>query len=108
MRRRTFLKVSSLAVAAFAARLASPLSAEAAEKDVSYDGVLYRPGGGGKILTSTDRGKSWALHSDLGDAYSITELAVDRRSRRLRLTVDYTGYPFLLFLAPDARSWLTV
>ena len=107
MERRTFLKVSLVSAAAAAGRLAFPWTAAAAA-DVSYDGLLYRAGGRGKILTSPDRGKTWALHSDLGDAYTITEIAVDRRSRRLRLTVGYTGYPFLLFLAPDARSWLTV
>lgn len=108
MERRTFLKVSVVTAAAGAGRLAFPWAASAAGGDVSYDGLLYRAGGAGKVLTSDDRGTSWSLHSDLGDMYSITKLAVDRRSRRLQLTVDYGGYPFVLFLASDERSWLTV
>ncbi len=107
MERRTFLKVSSVAVAAFAGQLASPWSARAAGKDVAYGGLLYRAGGSGRVLTSSDHGKSWTLHSDLGDIFSITDIAVDRRSRRLRLTVDYSGYPFVLFLGADAGSWVT-
>lgn len=107
MERRTFLKVSLVTVAALAGRLASPWTAAAAGGDVAYGGVLYRTGGGGKVLRSADRGKSWTLHSDLGDMYSITNIAVDRRSKLLQLTVGYAGYPFALVLAADERSWLT-
>jgi hypothetical protein len=107
MERQTFLKVSFLTVAAFAGRLAFPWAAAAAGGDVSYGGLLYRAGSAGKILTSADGGTSWSLHSDLGEMYSITKLAVDRRSRSLRLTTGYAGYPFALVLAPNQRSWLT-
>ena len=107
MQRRTFLKVSAVAVAALAGRLAFPWAAAAATGDVSYAGALYRTGGAGKVLTSADGGTSWSLHSDLGDVYSITKLATDRRGR-LRLTVGYGGHTFALALAPDARSWLTL
>ncbi len=107
MERRTFLKLASLAVAGVAGRLAFPWAAAAATADVSYGGSLYRAGGAGKILTSADGGRSWALHSDLGDMYSITKLGVDRGGSRLRLTVGYAGHTFALVLAPDKRSWLT-
>ena len=107
MQRRTFLKVAALAVAGLAGRLAFPWAAAAAGGDVSYGGLLYRAGNRGKILTSADRGKSWTLHSDLGDIYSITNIAVDRRSKLMRLTVEYAGDPFALVLAPDQHSWLT-
>lgn len=107
MERRTFLKVSLVTVAALAARLASPWAASAAPGDVAHGGLLYRTGGAGKILSSADRGKSWRLHSDLGDMYSISNIGVDRRSKLLQLTVGYAGYPFALVLAADERSWLT-
>jgi hypothetical protein len=68
--------------------------------------VLYRAGGNGRILTSADGGVSWTLHSDLGDIYSVSRLAVDR-SNRLRATVDYGTRGFVLTLGPDSRSWLT-
>jgi hypothetical protein len=107
MQRQTFLKLASSAIVVEAGRLAFPWAAAAASRNVSYAGLLYRAGGAGKIQTSADGGWSWVLHSDLGDMYSITDLAVDRRSSRLVLTVAYAGRKFLLVLAPDKRSWLT-
>ncbi len=107
MERRTFLKLASSATVVAAGRLAFPWAAAAASRYVSYAGSLYRAGGAGKIETSTDAGRSWVLHSDLGDMYSIKNLAVDRRSTRLDLTVGYAGYTFPLVLAQDKRSWLT-
>lgn len=108
MQRRTFLKVSAVAVAGLAGRLAFPWAAAAAGGDVSYGGVLYRAGSAGEVMTSTDGGATWSLHSDLGNIYSITKLAVERGGKRLRLTVGYGGHTFALALAPDARSWLTL
>lgn len=108
MERRSFLKLAAVTIGATAGRLAFPWAAAAARGDVSYGGLLYRAGGAGKILTSADDGTSWALHSDLGDMYSVTKLAVDRRSSRLSLTVGYDAYTFPLVLGPDKRAWLTV
>ena len=107
MERRTFLKFAGSATVAAAGRLAFPWAAAAGNRYVSYGGSLYRAGGAGKIETSTDAGRSWVLHSDLGDMYSIKNLAVDRRGTRLDLTVGYAGYTFPLVLAQDKRSWLT-
>jgi hypothetical protein len=105
MRRRTFLKLAASATVATAWRFAFPWAAAAATRYVSYAGSLYRAGGAGKIQTSADGGRTWRLHSDLGDMYSIKRLAVDRRNR-LGLTVGYAGYTFPLVLAQDKRSWL--
>ena len=106
MERRTFLKVGASATVAAAWRFAFPWAAAAGNRYVSYAGSLWRAGVAGRIETSADGGRSWALHSDLGDIYSITNLAVDRQSNRLGLTVGYTGYTFPLVLAQDKRSWL--
>ena len=106
MERRTFLKLAATATVAAASQFAIPWAAAAASQYVSFAGSLYRAGGRGKIETSTDGGRSWTLHSDLGDMYAINRLAVDRRNR-LRLTVGYAGSTFRLVLAPDKRSWLT-
>jgi hypothetical protein len=108
MQRRTFLKLAGVTVITAAGRVAFPFAAPAATKYVSYAGSLYRAGGAGKIQTSTDGGRSWVLHSDLGDMYSIANMAVDRRTDRLGLTVGYAGRTFPLVLASDKRSWLTV
>ena len=107
MERRTFLKFAGSATVAAAGRLAFPWAAAAGTRYVSYAGSLYRAGGGGKIEMSTDAGRSWVLHSDLGDIYSIKDLAVDRRNTQLDLTVGYAGRTFPLVLAQDKRSWLT-
>ena len=58
-----------------------------------------------KVQTSTDGGRTWKLHSNLGGMYSIRGLAV--RNRRLHLSVGYAGRTFTLVLAKDKRSWLT-
>jgi hypothetical protein len=107
MERRTFLKVAGTATVAAAYRLANPWAAVAASRSVSYAGSLYRAGGAGRIETSADGGRSWTLHSDLGDIYSIKNLAVDGSKTRLGLTVGYAGRTFPLVLAQDKRSWLT-
>ena len=105
MERRTFVKLGASATVAAAWRFAFPWDAAAA-RYVSYAGSLWRAGVAGRIETSADGGRTWTLHSDLGDMYSITKLAVDRQSNRLGLTVGYTGYTFPLVLAQDTRSWL--
>jgi len=107
MKRRRFLKLVSLAIGGASVRLAFPwAAAEAAVKSVAYAGLLYRAQGRGRISTSADGGATWRLHSDLGDIYSVSKLAVDRRNR-LRATVAYSGRTFGLVLAPNMRSWLT-
>ena len=106
MERRTFLKLASATAVAAGGKLVLPRVASAASSNVSYAGSLYRAGGAGKIETSPDGGRNWMLHSDLGDMYSITNLAVARG--RLRLTVGYAGSTFPLVLHSDKRSWLTV
>jgi hypothetical protein len=108
MQRRTFLKAAASATVAAASQVAFPWAASAASRYVSFAGSLYRAGGGGKIETSTDSGRSWVLHSDLGDMYSIKNLAVDQRNTRLNLSVGYLSDTFPLVLARDKRSWLTV
>ena len=107
MQRRSFLKLAGLAGAALFAQLPFPWNAAAAAaKTVSYGGLLYRAGRRGKVLVSANGGSRWKLHSDLGDSYSITRIAVDRR-KRLRLTVAFGRRTFGIMLAPDRKRWLT-
>jgi hypothetical protein len=106
MHRRKFLKLLTLAGAGLAINLSFPRWASGAVRDVSYAGALYRSDGRGGIYKSTNAGATWVLHSDLGDIYSVSKLAVDRRNR-LQATVGYAGRTFDLVLAPDMRSWLT-
>ena len=107
MQRRSFLKLAGLAGAALFAQLPFPWNAAAAAaKTISYAGLLYRSGQRGKVLVSADGGSTWKLHSDLGDSYSITRIAVDK-TKRLRLTVAFGRRSFGLLLAPDGKRWLT-
>ena len=105
MQRRTFLKLAASTTIAAGARVAFPWVAAAATGPVSYGGALYRAVGGGKIETSVNGGKTWTLHSDLGNTLSVNTLAV--RGGRLNLSVGYAGRSFSLFLGQDKRSWLT-
>jgi hypothetical protein len=105
MQRSVFLKLAASTTLAAGAPLAFSRLAAAANPPVSFAGKLWRAGGSGKIQTSLDSGRSWKLHSDLGDLNSIKNLAV--RGGRLHLTVGYSGHSFPLVLAKDKRSWLT-
>jgi hypothetical protein len=106
MERKTFLKLAASATVATAPRLAFPWAAAAAPQYVSYAGSLYRAGVAGRIEVSADGGRTWTLHSDLGDIYSIKNLTVDHRNSQLDLTVGYDRSTFPLVLAQDERSWL--
>jgi len=106
MQRRTFLKLAASTTVAATWRFAFPWAAAAANRYVSYAGVLWRAGAAGRIETSSDSGRSWTLHSNLGDMYSIANIVLDRRSSTLGLTVGYSGSTFPLVLAQDKRSWL--
>jgi hypothetical protein len=107
MHRRTFLKLAATTTLAAGARVAFPWGAAAATGEVAHAGALYRAAGPGKIETSVDVGRTWRRHSSFGEAYSITRLAVDRRTNQLFLTAGYRGRRFPLVLAPDKRQWLT-
>ena len=107
MLRRDFLKLMGIATAGTAVALAIPVAAwSAASSTVALGGLLYRSDGSGKISVSADQGESWALHSDLGDDYSVTRLIV-YGTDRLHAMVDFKAWNFDLLLAPDRRSWLT-
>jgi hypothetical protein len=105
MQRRTFLKLAATTTVAAGTRVAFPWAAAAANQPVSYGGSLYRAAGAGKIETSADAGRTWKVHSNLGEMYSINTLAV--RGGRLNLSVGYAGRSFPLVLGQDKRSWLT-
>ena len=107
MRRRKFLRLLGLTSLGAAVRL--PLAAvvaAAALKPISSGGRLYKTDGSGRVYVSLDKGKTWALHSDLGPDYSVLRLASDR-SDGLHATVGYSAWSFELLLAPNLRSWLT-
>jgi len=105
--RRQFLRLAAMAAVVSAAplRLALPLVA-ARTHTIDYAGQLYRSTGSGRIDVSADGGLSWSRHSDLGDANSVTGLALDAQDR-LAATVSYARWTFKLVLAPNRTAWLT-
>jgi len=106
MHRRAFLKLIGLSAGALAAPLSLPgLAAAGAVKTVSFGDSLFRVGGRGKILASANGGSTWQVHSDLGDIYTVSKLAVERG--RLRATVAFGSGVFGLALASDSKRWLT-
>jgi hypothetical protein len=106
MKRSAFIKLGASTALTAGARVAFPWGAAAANRrPVSYAGSLWRAGGAGRIQTSTDAGRTWKLHSDLGSTNTIEHLAVHHN--RLHLSVGYAGHSFPLVLARDKRSWLT-
>jgi hypothetical protein len=109
MHRRSFLKLG----AALSVGAVMPLgfdweavaAAAAAARTVSAGGRLYKFSGR-RVYVSRTRGKTWALHSDLGPNCPVRRLTVDRRGR-LHASVGYRRWSFGLVLAPDRRTWLT-
>jgi hypothetical protein len=108
MHRRNFLKLVGVATAGAVIRVpfGSALAQAAAAKAVSSGGLLYKTDGKGRIFVSATSGKSWTLHSNLGDTYS-TSLTSDKAGRLLA-TVGYLGRSFSLVLGSNRRSWLTI
>jgi hypothetical protein len=61
---------------------------------------------GGKIYVSSDNGRTWTLHTNLGSMYVVGKLGADRAGT-VQASVDYAGRAFTLRLAPNLRWWLT-
>lgn len=106
MHRRHFLKLVGLGSMATAMQLSVPLAAMAVPRTVAHGGRQYRCDGSSRIYVSADSGRSWALQTDLGSRNAVTRLAVDRADR-LTATVAFSGWSYVLALAPNMVSWRT-
>lgn len=103
MNRRQFLYTSGVvAIAALlqGSRMVEPpgLPVEAA-----FQGQHYYGSQDGKIYTSTDQGKTWALHTNLGSMFQI--LAFNYTADKLACTVGFEGRQFKLILANNGKNW---
>jgi hypothetical protein len=114
MRRRSFLKLIGLTSVWVA--LAGPnavLGAATSSAGSGSGGVGTTSGSlrykadGGTILVSSDNGRTWTLHTNLGSMYRVDKLAAGK-SGAVEATVAYAGRAFGLRLAPNLQSWLTV
>ncbi len=108
MHRRNFLKLVGVATAGAVVRVpfGAALAQAAAAKPVTSGGLLYKTDGKGRIFVSATNGKSWAVHSNIGEIFS-TALATDKAGQLLA-TVGYLGRTFRLVLGSNRREWLTV
>jgi len=104
MKRRDFLKVSSL-MSAVGYTAVAPLG-----KIVNLDietaafGKIYRGTSKGKILVSTNKGKSWQLHTQFSPGYAILDIFI-ARDNRLYIQVGYKQVNFYLVLTENKKVW---
>ena len=107
MDRRDFLKLGGLFSAALFAQF-NPLGSFTIQPvEVQSHGKLYRGTIDGKILLSTNAGKTWQIHTNFGTGCTITHLFLDRLEN-VRARLKFTGYPFELALTQDGKAWKTV
>jgi hypothetical protein len=106
--RRRFLHLAGGTAVATAIGLPfMPGVATAASTLVKVGTRWYRSDGSGRIEVSTNSGRTWALHTDLGSAYRVQLLSVDSQ-KRVNARVGYGTRTFKLRLGPDLKKWLTV
>lgn len=104
MNRRQFLYTTGLVT--LAAQLQGGRMADWASQPVEavFQGLRYRGSKDGKIFISSDHGKTWAVHTNLGSMFQI--LAFDYGTgKRLACTVGFKGRQFRLILANSGKTW---
>jgi hypothetical protein len=107
MYRRDFLKLSGLATAALFFQV-NPLGRVASQfKQVESHGRHYRGTYDGKILMSTDAGKSWQLHTNFGTEFSIPDLSTDLQGR-VHVQLEFANHTFDLALMKNGVLWKTL
>jgi hypothetical protein len=107
MYRRDFLKLSGLATVALLfqgnrlGRIASQF------KQVESHGRFYRGTHNGKIHMSSDKGKSWQLHTNFGPEFSIPDLSTDLQGQ-VHVQLEFENHTFDLALMKNGVSWKTL
>ncbi len=113
MERREFLRMSgTVALGATCLQVLGTGAAAAASPkidplQVDLGGRKYRGTSDGKILVSSDAGKTWSVHSDFTSQYSVSSLAVSKTGT-LATVLGFQGWPISLDCDMDQKSWLTV
>jgi hypothetical protein len=114
--RKSFLKISGLAAAAFAVATAQheadAISSLAdrlfdlsfLDPQAQFGSRLIRGTSGGEIFASADEGKSWERLMSLGSHCAVSSLAV--RSDQIYAKVSLGSHGFWLY-SSDGRTWRT-
>ena len=106
MNRRQFLKVSGVAYGMLALWLSPRVVQQIASRpQAEANGKLYRGTVDGRIYTSEDRGRSWKLHTNLGDQCSVLGFSEGQRSQ-VTAHVSHQLRDFDLTLSQDERFWM--
>ncbi len=104
MKRRDFLKVSSL-LSAFGLIAAGPLDKVfIVESEAIAFGKIYRAASKGRIMVSADKGKSWQVHTNFGSENAVTDIFV-ATDHRLYAKLNHQNYKFYLVLGTNKQSW---
>ncbi len=110
--RRTFLKATGLTAVGVAAQSLIPDIAGAAassgvrSSDVEHDGKMFRVNTRGQVLVSSDSGRTWKLHSDLGPQRPVKSLS--KSGSALRAHVAQQNNPFRLELTASGIDWRSI
>ena len=104
MKRRDFLKVSSLMSAVGYAAVGPVGKIVNLDIETAAFGKIYRGTSKGKIFTSTDKGKSWQLHTQFSPGYSVLDIFI-ARDKRLYIQLGYKQVSFYLVLTKDGKAW---
>src|SRR5947199_268435 len=107
MYRRDFLKLSGLLSAALFVQINPLEKAVSLPIEVESQGKYYRGTSDGKILISTDVGKSWQVHTNFGSTLSILGLRVNFWGQ-VHTQLGFASHSFELELAQNEQSWITV
>ena len=95
----TGVQVLGIGAAAAAGPRTDPLQ-------VDLGGRQFRGTSDGKILVSVDAGKTWAVHSDFSNQYSVSSLTVSKAGT-LATVLGYRGLTIPLDCDVDQKSWWT-
>lgn len=100
MNRREFLTVTGIVVLTGLVGFSKPQTAEA-----QFLRKLYQGTTDGKLLESTDGGKTWHQVVNFGEQYTINKVTVDR-SGTIYVQLGYMGGTFDLY-SPNLLIWWT-
>ena len=108
MKRRDFLKIGGLLPAALFVHFNPWLGQPQKNLPVELiaNGITYHGAPGGEIYTSHDAGRTWQLHTRLGEEYAITGFFVDG-SQRIHAQVTFRSRSFQLQLVSNNKFWIT-
>lgn len=106
MNRRDFLKVSvSSLVSAFGVMAASPFDkALNADPETAAFGRIYRAASQGRVMVSTNKGKTWHLHTKFQAGYAVQDIFVGT-DKRLYVKLGQKKARFFLVMTSNKKAW---